>query len=103
MAKNNSKVKNMKIKVLKKTENELKIELEGSSHGICNLIAKRLLEDKKVDFAGYDVPHPLASSPIIYLRMKGDNKPEVALIEAAQKVMEMNDAFGKELTRVLKA
>ena len=93
----------MKIKVLKKTENELKIELEGSSHGICNLIAKRLLEDKKVDFAGYDVPHPLASSPVIYLRMKGDNKPEEALLEAAQKVMETNDAFGKELSRVLKA
>jgi DNA-directed RNA polymerase subunit L len=61
------------------------------------------LEDKKVEFAGYDVPHPLASSPIIYLRMKGDAKPEDALIEAAQKVRTANDAFGKELERVLKA
>jgi len=92
----------MKIKVLKKSENELKIEIEGSSHGLCNLLAKRLLEDKKVEFAGYDVPHPLSSSPIIYLRMKGDNKPEDALIEATQRVREANDAFGKELARVLK-
>jgi DNA-directed RNA polymerase subunit L len=93
----------MKIKVLKKSENELKIEIEGSSHGICNLLAKRLLEDKNVEFAGYDVPHPLASSPIIYLRMKGDNKPADALLEATEKVMESNEAFGKELARVLKA
>ncbi len=93
----------MKIKVLTKSENELKIEIEGSSHGLCNLLAKRLLEDKKVDFAGYDVPHPLASSPIIYLRTKGNNKPEDALIEATAKVREANDAFGKELSRVLKA
>jgi DNA-directed RNA polymerase subunit L len=93
----------MNVKVLKKSENELKIEIVGSSHGLCNLIAKRLLEDKKVEFAGYDVPHPLASSPIIYIRMKGDNKPEGALIEATQKVRESNDAFSKELERVLKA
>ncbi len=31
------------------------------------------------------MPHPLASSPIIYLRMKGNNKPEDALIEALRK------------------
>jgi len=92
----------MKVKILKKSENELKIEIEGSSHGLCNLLQKRLLEDKKVDFAGYDVPHPLASSPIIYVRMKGDAKPEDALLEAVAKVREANDAFGKELERVMK-
>ncbi len=92
----------MKVKVVKRDANELKIEIEGSSHGLCNLIQKRLLEDKRVDFAGYDVPHPLASSPIIYLRMKGRTKPEDALIDAVEKVREANDAFGKELTRALK-
>ncbi len=95
--------KSVNVKVLKKSENELKIEIEGSSHGLCNLLAKRLLADKKVEFAGYDVPHPLASSPIIYIRMKGTNKPEEALLEAAKKVRQENDAFGKELERVLEA
>jgi DNA-directed RNA polymerase subunit L len=93
----------MKVKVLKKADNELKIEVEGSSHGLCNLIQKRLLEDKRVEFAGYDVPHPLASSPVIYLRMKGRTKPEDALIDAVEKIKEVNEAFGKELTRALKA
>lgn len=86
-----------------KSENELKIEIVGTSHGLCNLLAKRLLEDKTVDFAGYDLPHPLASSPIIYVRMKGKAAPEEALLRAAEKVKEMNDAFGVELDRVLKA
>jgi DNA-directed RNA polymerase subunit L len=93
----------VKIKVLNKSENELKIEIEGGTTGICNLLAKRLLEDKTVEFAGYDIPHPLASNPIIYVRMKGAAKPEDALIKAVQKVRETNDAFSKELTRVLKA
>ncbi len=93
----------MKIKVLTRSEKELKIEIEGGTHGICNLLAKRLLEDKTVEFAGYDVPHPLASNPIIYVRMKGTVKPEAALIKAVEKVREANDAFGVELDRVLKA
>ena len=93
----------MKIKVLKQTDNELKIELEGSGHGVCNLLQKRLLEDKKVDQAGYDVPHPLASNPIIYVRMKGKTKPEDALLEAADSALEANTAFGKALKAALKA
>lgn len=93
----------MKIKILKKTENELKIEIEGVGHGVCNLLQKNLLEGKNVDQAGYDVPHPLASSPVIYLRMKGKAKPEEALIEAAEKAKESNKAFGKALEAALKA
>jgi DNA-directed RNA polymerase subunit L len=93
----------LKIKVITKSGKELKIEIEGGTHGICNLLAKRLLEDKTVEFAGYDVPHPLASNPIIYIRMKGTAKPEEALVRAVEKVREANDAFGEELERVLKA
>lgn len=92
----------MKIKVLKRSENELKIELEGSTHGLCNLLQKRLLEDRTVDFAGYDVPHPLVPSPAIYIRMKGSVKPEDALVKAIEKIREANDAFSKELNRVIK-
>ncbi|MGZ4850326.1 MAG: RpoL/Rpb11 RNA polymerase subunit family protein [Candidatus Bathyarchaeia archaeon] len=93
----------MKINVQKKSDNELKIEIEGATHGICNLMAKRLLEDKTVEFAGYDVPHPLASSPIIYVRMKGDAKPEDALLKAVEKIKQTNNAFSEELERALKA
>jgi DNA-directed RNA polymerase subunit L len=93
----------VKVKVLKKSENELKIEIQGSSHGLCNLLQKRLMENKHIDFAGYDVPHPLASSPIIYIRMKGKAEPIAALVDATEKVRDTNDAFVKELNRVFKA
>lgn len=89
--------------MIKKTENELKIEIEGAGHGVCNLLQKKLLEDKSVDQAGYDVPHPLASNPVIYVRMKGTTKPEAALIQAAEKARESNEAFGKALEAALKA
>jgi DNA-directed RNA polymerase subunit L len=93
----------MKIKVLMKTANELRIEVEGAGHGLCNLLQKKLLEDENVDMAGYDVPHPLASNPVIYVRTKGTAKPKNALIEAAEKAVEENDDFSKELNRALKS
>lgn len=92
----------MKIKVLKKTENELKIEVEGVGHTLCNLLQKRLLEDENVDLAGYDVPHPLASNPIIYVRTRGKVKPEEALLKAVEKAREMNKEFSSELQKALK-
>lgn len=93
----------LKIKVLKKEGNELKIEIEGAGHGLCNLLQKKLLEDERVDLAGYDVPHPLASNPIIYVRMTGSAKPADALIKAAEKAREANKVFGRELKKALKA
>jgi DNA-directed RNA polymerase subunit L len=93
----------LNVKVLKKEKNELKIEVVGASHGLCNLLQKKLLEDEGVDLAGYDVPHPLASNPVIYVRMKGTAKPEDALVKAAEKALAENDAFSKELAKALKA
>jgi len=92
----------MNVKVLKKGGNEFRIELEGAGHGLCNLLQKRLLEDENVDLAGYDIPHPLASNPIIYVRTKGDVKPEEVLIKAAEKARDMNQDFSKELAKALK-
>ncbi|MEM2631577.1 MAG: DNA-directed RNA polymerase subunit L [Candidatus Bathyarchaeia archaeon] len=92
----------MKVKILKKSENELKIEVEGIGHTLCNLLQKKLLEDESVELAGYDIPHPLASNPIIYVRTKGKETAEEALLKAIERLREMNKEFGKELQKALK-
>ncbi len=92
----------MKIKVLKKTENELKIEIEGVGHTICNLLQKKLLEDENVDMAGYDVPHPLAQNTIMYVRTKGNISPKEALLKAIERTKEMNKEFGEALKEAFK-
>ncbi|RJS79460.1 DNA-directed RNA polymerase subunit L [Candidatus Bathyarchaeota archaeon] len=93
----------MKVKILKKTASELKIEVEGAGHTLCNLLQKRLLEDENVDVAGYDIPHPLASNPIIYIRTKGDVKPEEALKKAVERALDMNKEFGEQFQKALKS
>jgi DNA-directed RNA polymerase subunit L len=92
----------MKVNVLKKTSNELKIEVEGAGHTLCNLIQKKLLEEEHVDLAGYDVPHPLASSPVIYVRTNDNVKPEQVLRNALNKARDMNKEFSKELGKAFK-
>ena len=92
----------MKGNVLKKTPNELKIEVEGAGHTLCNVIQKELLEHKHADLAGYDIPHPLASSPVIYVRTKGSVRPEQVLREALERARDFNKEFGKELGKALK-
>jgi len=87
---------------LKKTPNELKLEIEGVGHTLCNLLQKRILEEEIVDMAGYDVPHPMGSKAIVYVRTKGNVKPEEILKHATVRARELNKEFGKELEKALK-
>ncbi len=92
----------MKIKIVKKTSNELKIEIEGEGHTLCNALQKALLEDDTIEMAGYDVPHPLIASSIIYVYTKGQKKPEAALRRAAKKVKSQTKDFRKVFNEALK-
>jgi len=92
----------LKVNVLKRTKNELKIEVEGVGHTLCNILQRKLLEDENVDVAGYDIPHPLASNPVIYVRTKGNITPEEALLKAVDKLLEVSEEFSKALEKALK-
>ncbi len=83
----------MQLRVLSRTSKELKIEIEGEGHTLCNLLESVLLEDEDVEFAGYDIAHPLVSSPVISIHTKNGRKPEEALREAVEKILQR----GKEL------
>ncbi len=93
----------MDVKVLRRTSNELKIEVEGAGHTLCNLLQKRLMEDETVDLAGYNVPHPLASNPVIFVRAKGKVRPETPLMRAVESARETAKDFAKEFEKALKA
>ncbi len=94
----------MNIKVLKKTSDEIRIEIEGEGHTFCNVLQRALLEDKTVEMAGYDIPHPLVANPIVYVRMKEKRKkkPETALREAAAEIKHQTKQFHTSLEKALK-
>ena len=74
----------MKVKVLKNTANELKIEVEGEGHSLLNLLQKTLLEDDSIEMAGYHVPHPLFDRGILYVHTKEQQNPRDVVKEAAK-------------------
>jgi DNA-directed RNA polymerase subunit L len=92
----------MKVRVLNKTSNELKLEVDDVGHTLCNLLQKRILEEENVDLAGYDIAHPMTPKATIYVRTKGKAKPEDVLKRAVANARELNGEFGKEFERALK-
>ena len=92
----------MRVKVLKRTSNELKIEVEEEGHTFCNVLQKALLEDDTIEMAGYDVPHLLVDSAIVYVNTKGKRKPEAAVKEATKKILSQSKEFRKSLKKALK-
>jgi len=93
----------MKVNVLKKTDDELKIEVEGAGHSILNVLQKTLLEDDSIEMAGYHVPHPLIDSGILYVHTKGKQNPEEVIKEATKKVLGLSKDFQKSFKKASKA
>ncbi len=92
----------MNVKILNGKENELKIEIENEGHTFCNVVQKALLKDKKVDLAGYSIPHPLTANPVIYLRTKNKSKPETVLRKAVAEVQKDTKSFRVAFDNALK-
>ena len=93
----------MNVKVLKRSKGLLKVELEGEGHTFGHLVQVALLEDKNVDWAGYDLPHPLFTKPTVTVRMKGEAAPEKALERAAKKIRQDTEEFIQKFSSSVKA
>jgi len=85
----------LELKIVKRNPQELKLEITGEGHTFFNLLESVLLEDQDVEFAGYDVPHPLFPNTILFVRTKKGKKPEEALIGAIEKIRQR----GRELNQ----
>ena len=60
----------MKFKKLSEKENEMKFEIQGEDHSFSGLLINKLLENKDVETAQYNVPHPLIGQPTFYVKTK---------------------------------
>jgi DNA-directed RNA polymerase subunit L len=93
--------KTVQLKILKKTSQELLLEVEGEGHTFCNLLESVLLEDNNVEFASYNIRHPLISNVVVTIRTSKKKKPEEALKTACEKILqkgkELDEAFAQAL------
>ncbi len=91
----------MEVKVISKSKNELRLEIIGEDHTFCNLLQNVLLQDKNVELAGYDQPHPLIRSSIVYLKTRREVSPEKTLLNALANLQELNKEFDEKFTEAV--
>ncbi len=90
----------MEINVLEESKNKLKIELKDETHTLCNAIRNELWHHKNVEISGYNISHPLVSSPIITV-ITNDGKSRKTLLDVVLNLQKKNKEL-KELIKKLK-
>jgi DNA-directed RNA polymerase subunit L len=93
----------MKVNVVKSSDNEIKLEIEGAGHSLLNVLQKTLLQDSKIEVAGYHVPHPLIDKGVLFVHTKDKVKPEDAILDATQKVLDLSNDFETSFKKASKA
>lgn len=73
----------MKLNVIEKEKNKIRIEIVGETHTFCNALRKELWNDDDVKVAGYNIEHPLVANPV--LTLETDKKDPKKVLEAAIK------------------
>jgi len=84
----------MEPRIIEQSRYELKFEIGGESHSFPNLLRKTLLEEPSVEFAGYNIDHPLLAEPVFTLRTK-KRQANVVLREALEKMLARTEEFRK--------
>jgi DNA-directed RNA polymerase subunit L len=77
-----------KLKLLKKTENSVEVELIGEDHTIANLIAKYAIRKPYVVYSSYIISHPLVGNPVIVLTTDGSRDPIDVIEETLREIID---------------
>ncbi len=87
----------MELNFLEDKKEEVVFELQGVSHGFCNVLKAELMKDKTVKLATYRVDHPLVGVP--QMKIEGSN-PRSSLKKAIKALEKEADEFKKESRKI---
>jgi DNA-directed RNA polymerase subunit L len=93
----------MDIKVLKKTDTEIEVEIKGEDHTLLNALKSSLLKDNAVKVATYDIEYPGISNPVLYIRTSKSEDPIEAIKKATADLSGDYDMFIELFSKKAKA
>lgn len=64
------KEESIKIRIVERKENELRLEIEGEANTLLAPLTSKLLENDNVDLATNNMTHSLLGNSILYVKMK---------------------------------
>ncbi len=92
----------MEIKKIKDEKNKFVFEVKGVSHGFCNILKEKLLEDSHIKTATYKVEHPLVNTPKFLVETDGSESPKNAILNAVKKLKTFADKTQKDFAKAIK-
>ena len=92
-------MENFKINEDKKLE--LTFTVEDESHGMCNALRHILMQDPDVEYAVYNIDHPLTGKPEMTIKTKRGKRPRAALKKAAENLQKESTEFKELIEKAL--
>jgi len=91
----------MRVNISIQEGDYMEMEFNGEGHTLLNLIQSNLLKEKKVEMAGYTVPHPLMDKSRLFMKLKRGkdhlNVLKRALNSSKGELNDFLDGFEKSL------
>lgn len=93
----------LRIEIKRTKPNEAEIEVYGETYTLLVPLAQSLISLNYVEFAGFDVPHPLEEKGVLYVRVK-EGDPIDAVFEAINNLKkeygELKSSLLEELAKL---
>ena len=77
---------NTNIEIIEDKTLELEFIVHGESHGVCNALRHILMQDSDVEYAVYNIDHPLTGEPDMTIKTKRGKRPRKVLKKAASQL-----------------
>lgn len=81
------------FKIIEDKTLELTFEVEDESHGVFNALRHVLMQDPDVEYAVYNIDHPLTGKPQMTIKTKRGKRPRSALKKAAEELQKESSDF----------
>ena len=93
----------MEVKIIRKTDTEIEMEIRGESHTLMNALKAALIEDKAVKTATYTIEFPGVSEPILFVKTDKTEDPIDAIKKASSVLKGQCEDFIKLFSKKAKA
>ncbi|WP_303335746.1 DNA-directed RNA polymerase subunit L [Methanobrevibacter sp.] len=90
-----TEIGNTNIEIIEDKTLELTFIVHGESHGICNALRHNLMKNPDVEYAVYNIDHPLTGEPEMTIKTKRGKRPRIVLKQAAEELLEETDELKK--------
>ena len=89
------------FKIIEDKTLELTFEVEDESHGVFNALWPVLMQDQDVEYAVYNIDHPLTGKPQMTIKTKRGKRPRSVLKKAAEELQKESSDFKQLIDEAL--